>query len=310
MWSCTRCGHGVRRTVSADMSDQGRFDVTCARAQGGVCEARRLKWSQRQSIALGGAPGVPQGGGGEQVSSPGAHIPNTVLGKRAGTGRTPRQANHAEDTSGAGPHDNGGADHLPTTGVRSDPRSTRQEERTASHCEGRASEAHMDLDEMTGDPVGANPLNQVSPSAATDTKCKKAGSVGEDSKQPHEGGSNETSEREGKHPPRQLSPRGAVPASREEVNETLTTAGHSHCRGTNRTGSHGTTRQQRPKQGSRRCLEPKESAEIFSKLGSKGSSECRRRSSASHADCGLPECPRTPSRVSSPATRGVYACGS
>jgi hypothetical protein len=74
-------------------------------------------------------------GGGEQVSSPGAHIPNTVMGKRAGIGRTPRQANHAEGKSGAGPRDNGGADHLPTTGVRSDPRSTRQEERTASQCE-------------------------------------------------------------------------------------------------------------------------------------------------------------------------------
>ena len=44
------------------------------------------------------------------------------------------------------------------------------------------------------------------------------------SQQPHERGSNETSESEGMHPPRQLYPRGEVPASKEEVNETLTTS--------------------------------------------------------------------------------------
>ena len=211
---------------------------------------------------------MPQEGGGEHVSSPEAHIPNTVLGKRAGTGRPPRQATHAEDKSGADPRDNGRADHLPTTGVRNDPRSPRQEERTASQCVGRVSEEHMDLDAMAGDPVGANPHNQVSTPAATGTVCEKPENVGESSQQQRGRGSNETSEREEKHPPRQLPPRGDVSASREEVNATLTMARPSlPLRGTDSTSSYRTTRRQGPKQGSHRCMELRESAERFSNWG-------------------------------------------
>ncbi len=47
-WSCTRCGQEVKCKVTVDMNRQGMADVTCGKAQSGACEARRLKWSERQ----------------------------------------------------------------------------------------------------------------------------------------------------------------------------------------------------------------------------------------------------------------------
>ena len=48
VWSCTRCDHNVKQKVSADMHSKCLSGVTCAKTQWGACEARRLKWSQRQ----------------------------------------------------------------------------------------------------------------------------------------------------------------------------------------------------------------------------------------------------------------------
>ena len=75
-WSCTRCGQGVKCEVTADMNRQGLADVTCGRAQWGACEARRLKWSERQWQAELEAPKALQTDGREQVPPPGKHIPH------------------------------------------------------------------------------------------------------------------------------------------------------------------------------------------------------------------------------------------
>ena len=138
-WSCTRCGQGVKCEVTADMNRQGLADVTCGRAQWGACEARRLKWSERQRQAELEAPKALQTDGREQVPPPGEYIPHKVLGKRVGRGQTLPQTSHTE-TSAVGPYDQVEIEHPPMAEMESDLRRTGHEGCRANEGGGRASE--------------------------------------------------------------------------------------------------------------------------------------------------------------------------
>ena len=104
-----RCGSGITRAASEKTDDQCRHDVTCAQAHRGDCEARRLKWGQKQSNGAAGAPRVPQTSGAEK----GAHL-ERAYDKRCWA-KGLRQASQAKNKLLASPSDKVGANHPPMT---------------------------------------------------------------------------------------------------------------------------------------------------------------------------------------------------
>ena len=168
MWTCTKCGCGVRRKVSAEMNDQCRQDVTCARAQRGACETRRAKWSQKQSAATvtatvgaSDAQSPPQTGDKKQVPSPAAHVPESCFGKRGGGGRTLRQAHQPRIDPQTGPRTKVEGENLLMTATRSDSRSSNPlREKSASHRRVQeASEEDMTLGAMADEAMGTDLLS-------------------------------------------------------------------------------------------------------------------------------------------------------
>jgi hypothetical protein len=135
-WYCTRCGQGVKCKVTVDMNRQGLADVTCEKAQWGACEARRLKWSDRQRQAELEVPTALQIDGKEQVPPPGKHIPHKMLGKRVGRGQPLLQTRHTE-TSGVGPGDQLETEYPPTAEMESDLRRTGHEDWRANEGGGK-----------------------------------------------------------------------------------------------------------------------------------------------------------------------------
>ena len=121
-WSCTKCGAEIARWATVDDRRQCLADVTCEKAKWQACKARRLRRSEHQQSGASETLGEGRAEGGAQGPPPGAHLPQTMLGKRGVRGLSPRRINHTESSAG-GPHNQGTIVQCPTAEVEGELRS-------------------------------------------------------------------------------------------------------------------------------------------------------------------------------------------
>jgi hypothetical protein len=219
-WSCTRCGQEVKCKVTVDMNSQGLADVTCGKAQWGACEARRLKWSERQRQAELEAPKALQTDGREQVPPPGKHIPHKVLGKRVGRGQKLPQTSHTE-TSVVGPYDQVEIEHPQMAEMESDLRRTGHGDCRANEGGERASERCEARDVKDEEVEDAAPPHRTSPLRVTDTKSERGRGVSNEGSLQQMEESQERGAGVLQRGQQQLSSREEAPTSERGMPETL-----------------------------------------------------------------------------------------
>ena len=121
-WSCTKCGAEIARWATVDDRRHCLVNVTCEQAKWQACEARRLRRSEHQQSEASETLGEGRAERGAQGPPPGAHLPQTRLGKRGARGRSPRRIHHTESSAG-GPHNQGTIVQCPTAEVEGELRS-------------------------------------------------------------------------------------------------------------------------------------------------------------------------------------------